>query len=114
MGWSDRDIRKMSKWAQDYVHAALAAANVEQNIGNVGEGTDTAKAHAAPCDIVIHSIRRRLADSDGLSGKAVIDGIVQAKLLISDSPTHVRSVRFSQETGNVEKTVVSMTFDGVI
>ena len=114
MGWSEREIRKLSQWAQDYIHAALAAAYLEQNPGDVGEGTDTVKAHAAPCDIVIHSIRRRLADSDGLSGKAVIDGIVQAKLLISDSPAHVRSVRFSQETGKVEKTVVSLTFDGVV
>jgi len=47
--------------------------------------------------IHIESHRHRLADPDGISGKAAIDGLVDGKILSDDSPEEVESVAFSQE-----------------
>lgn len=46
--------------------------------------------------ITITSYRRRLADPDGISGKAAIDGCVEAGILRDDSAKWVESVSFRQ------------------
>ena len=70
------------------------------------------KRHGSPCDILIHSVRGRLADPDGVSGKAAIDGLVLCGILQDDSAKFVREVRFSQEkaTDQKEKTIITLTF----
>jgi len=60
----------------------------------------------SPVYIHIHSVRARLVDSDGISAKAVIDGIVKAGLLSDDSPRYVKEVSYSQEKGSPEKTLI--------
>lgn len=64
------------------------------------------------CSIHIHSRRHRLADPDGISGKAAIDGLVLAGILSDDSPKEVSEVTYSQEkipkTEN-EETIVTLT-----
>ena len=59
--------------------------------------------------IHIHSIRKRLADPDGISAKAVIDGIVEAEVIPDDAAQYVEEVTFSQEKGSEEKTVITIT-----
>lgn len=72
---------------------------------------ETARLSSPVC-IRIHSLRKRLADSDGISGKAVIDGIVKAGLLADDSPEFVKEVRFSQaKTEAEEKTLIILETD---
>ncbi len=46
--------------------------------------------------ITIVSFRMRLADSDGISAKAAIDGLVHAGVILDDSPQHVEEVRYKQ------------------
>ena len=58
--------------------------------------------------ITVHSVRKRLTDSDGVSSKAAIDGIVEAGLLKDDSPKEVKEVRHSQEQGSEEKTIITL------
>lgn len=61
-------------------------------------------------DCVVHSIRKRLADPDGISVKAALDGIVKAQVLIDDSAKYIRQVVFSQqkcELDDEEKTVIT-------
>jgi len=60
-------------------------------------------------DIHIHSIRKRLADPDGISGKAAIDGIVKCGVLKDDSVKFVKEVRYSQEKGEPEETIITIT-----
>ncbi len=64
------------------------------------------------CDVHFHSRRHRLADPDGLSGKAVLDGIVNSGLLADDSAKEIGKVSHSQEkipkTEN-EETIVTLT-----
>ena len=60
-------------------------------------------------DLHVLSIRKRLADPDGISAKAVIDGLIKANILVDDSAKYVRSVTFSQEKGGQEKTILTFT-----
>lgn len=64
----------------------------------------------SPCNILVHSIRNRMADIDGISAKAAIDGLVHCGILEDDSPSFVREVRFSQEktTSKKEKTIITL------
>lgn len=58
--------------------------------------------------IHIHSIRKRLADPDGISAKAAIDGVVKEKILKDDSALYVESVTYSQEKGEPERTIITI------
>jgi peroxiredoxin len=62
-----------------------------------------------PYDCHVHCVRKRLADVDGISAKAAIDGIVKAKLLSDDSAKVIKSFKVTQEkcdTTEQEKTVI--------
>ena len=58
----------------------------------------------------IHSYRKRLTDPDGVSAKAVIDGIVKAGLLPDDSTEYIAQVSYGQEKATEEKTIITVTF----
>lgn len=61
-----------------------------------------------PVRITIHSFRKRLADPDGVSGKAAIDGCVKAGLLVDDSAKEVWEVRYRQSQSETERTVIEI------
>lgn len=61
-----------------------------------------------PITIHIHSIRKRATDADGVSAKAVIDGLVHAGLIIDDSLEYVKEVSYSQEKGKKEETIIEI------
>ena len=72
-------------------------------------GPDTTKKEATfgrPVTITITGYRKRLADSDGQSAKAAIDGLVHAGVLNDDSPKWVNEVRYRQVKAKEEKTVI--------
>lgn len=62
-----------------------------------------------PVSIHIHSIRKRPTDADNISAKAAIDGIVKAGILSDDNHKIVKSVTHSQEKGEPEKTIITVT-----
>jgi len=87
-------------------------ANVEQASGYPSYAAKENKGHDSPCRITIHSLRLRLADPDGISGKAAIDGLVQAGILQGDSAKYVQEVRFSQEKTKLrEETRIIIEWD---
>jgi len=90
------------------VRNANTAPNMEPAIGNAPLAKKEAEGINTPCCISIHSVRKRLADSDGISGKACIDGLVHSGILKDDSPKYVEEVRFSQEKGEPEETIISI------
>jgi hypothetical protein len=88
-----------------------AATDLEQGTVDATLRANEAPRILAPCRINFHSVRHRLADIDGLSGKAVLDGIVLAGILSDDSPKFVKEVSHSQTKGNkaeAEKTIVTI------
>ena len=74
--------------------------------------TKKTKGHDSPVGIHVHSRRYRLCDSDGISAKALIDGLVIAGVLQGDSPEYVKFVTYSQEKigkAESEETIVTIT-----
>ena len=57
----------------------------------------------------VHSKRKRLADPDGVSVKAVLDGLRKAGIFVDDSAKYIKEVSYSQakcETAADEETVI--------
>ncbi len=64
------------------------------------------------CSIHVLSRTKRLADEDGRSIKAAVDGLRKAGILPDDSPEFVKKVSHSQElTTGDEETVIDVIFD---
>jgi hypothetical protein len=83
-------------------------ANVEPDTANAPDGSDDIARVFAPCCISFHHVRCRLADMDGISIKAVLDGIVHAGILADDSTQQVTEIRHSQSKGKNEKTTITL------
>lgn len=88
---------------------ANTVTDMESHTSNAPPGEKEITRFDSPVRIHIHSIRKRLTDADGISGKAAIDGIVKAGLLQDDSPKYVKEVSYSQEKGLPEKTIITIT-----
>ncbi len=95
--------------------AAVPSANVEPALCD--EQMET--AGITPLDtrshIHLHSRRHRLADPDGLSGKAVIDGLRRANILIDDSVKYIDYPTQTQEKikkSEPEETIITITAIG--
>jgi len=59
----------------------------------------------------VHSKRKRLADPDGISCKAVIDGLRKAGVFIDDSARYISEVSYSQKkvaASDDEETVITI------
>lgn len=72
-------------------------ANVEQAPVSECKGKDTYQKDGQVCRVYVHNIRHKLADSDNISGKALLDGIVEEGILRDDTPKEVEFVRHTQE-----------------
>lgn len=51
-----------------------------------------------------------MADPDGISAKAVIDGLVLGGILVDDGAKFVKEVTFTQETCKTEETIIDITW----
>lgn len=60
------------------------------------------------CRIHVHHRTQRLADCDGRSAKACIDGLVEAGILQDDNPNIVTEVSQSQEKSKTEETIIDI------
>ena len=91
-------------------NTAVSSADLEPNISDAPFPAEANERPDPPFCVHIHSVRKRLADSDGISGKAVIDGLVNAGIFPSDSPEYVKEVTYSQEkTKGTEFTEITIT-----
>tara|TARA_R110000822_G_scaffold188641_2_gene327724 strand:+ start:131 stop:502 length:372 start_codon:yes stop_codon:yes gene_type:complete len=89
-------------------------SNLESNSRDAPISTKKAQGYDTRCRIHIHSVRKRLADPDGVSGKAAIDGLVHSGILEDDSAKFVSSVTYSQEKtkkGESEKTIMTLDWN---
>ena len=92
-----------------YNSASLPHANMEQASGNASLAAQKMQGLNPPFNILIHSIRKRLCDTDGISAKAAIDGLVKAGIFADDSTKYIKKISFSQEKGAEEKTIFEIT-----
>lgn len=72
------------------------ATDVERVVGYESLASSGCAAFDSLVSIRIHSYRICLADVDGVSGKAVLDGLVLAKIIADDTTKEVKEVLFSQ------------------
>ena len=88
---------------------ALSFTYLESLVADATTGKKSFDQIDTPVSIAIHSIRKKLCDSDGISAKAAIDGLVHVGLLQNDSPLEVSEVAFSQKKGNEEITIITIS-----
>ena len=90
---------------------ASDAANLERDPGNESLGEESPPAFDTPVCITVVSYRTCLADCDGVSAKAAIDGLVMARIIEDDSTEYVHEVRYKQikvETKAEEETILEI------
>ena len=93
-------------------HTSDSASNVESTVSDEPIRASKVAAFDTRVDLRIVSYRTRLADADGISAKAAIDGLVRAGVISDDSPKEVREVCYTQikvKNKNEEKTVIQIT-----
>jgi len=86
--------------------ATNSNADLESHSSDAPDGANGDAAFDSPVRVTFYHTRGRLADVDGLSGKAAIDGLVAAKILTDDSAKQVTEVRHCQTKGRPETTQI--------
>lgn len=100
-----KQTKKNQTKGSDTITFSLSDLESDTSNGNMAKEKIT-QFHS-PVSIHIHSKRKRLVDIDGISAKAIIDGIVHTGLLEDDSPTFVKEVSYSQEkSGDAEEETI--------
>ena len=88
--------------------ATPPSPDMEPDTCNAPLGAQEVEGRDTRACIHVHSVRKRLADPDGISAKAVIDGIVKAGLLENDTTKDIKEITFSQEKGDPEETIITI------
>jgi hypothetical protein len=92
-------------------HDSRQATDMERTASDESVETCGRAAFDSPVSIRVDSYRIRLADVDGISAKAVLDGLVLAKVIANDTTKEVKEVLFSQtkvKNKTEEKVVVTV------
>ena len=89
--------------------ATLSPANMEQDISNAPVAKENAQGFNSLVNIHVISYRKLKHDPDGVSVKAVLDGIVRAGILADDSTEQVKSITFESIKSKEEKTIIEIT-----
>jgi hypothetical protein len=81
-------------------------ANMEQAVGGERERANSYQEDGQICRVYVHNIRKKLADNDNISGKAMLDRLVEAGILLDDTPKEVEFVRHTQEVTKEEEITI--------
>ncbi len=91
---------------------SVPASNMEPDTGNAPVAANETPAFDTPVNIRVISYRKRNHDPDGISAKAVLDGLVATGILADDSTKQVKSITFeSRKATEDEKTVIILEDD---
>jgi len=93
----------------DKNRTAIPVTNMEQNIGNEPMGAEESQGLDTRFNIRVISHRKRKHDPDGVSIKAVLDGLVQRGILQDDSTEEIGKITFESIKSNEEKTIIEIT-----
>jgi hypothetical protein len=88
--------------------AAVQAPHLERAVRDESVGAAAAHKLDKKFRVHVHSRRRRLADPDGISAKAAIDGLTAGGIFADDSAKYIESVSFSQEQAKEDQTVMEI------
>jgi Holliday junction resolvase RusA-like endonuclease len=87
----------------------IPAPNVEPHLSDAAVDTKKVKRFDSLVSIKVTSYRARRHDPDGVSVKAVLDGIVRAGILADDSTEQIKSITFESIKSKEEKTIIEIT-----
>ncbi len=94
---------------EDKNRVTISTANMEQNSSHAPVAKKDFAGFDSLVNIKVISYRKLKHDPDGVSVKAVLDGIVRAGLLPDDSTEQVKSITFESIKSKEEKTVIEIT-----
>ena len=97
--------------SNDKNRTTVPTPNVEQSVEHEPLAEEQASPLDTRVDINVISYRKANHDPDGISAKAVIDGIVRLGLLPNDSAKEVRKVSYESficAKGEEERTVIEI------
>ena len=63
------------------------------------------------CSIRIHSKRTKLADTDGISCKAFVDGLRKAGVFVDDGTDYIKEISFTQELAKEDETIIDIYWE---
>jgi hypothetical protein len=98
--------------AVDYDHDPGQTADVELPVGRESVAAGKGAAFDSRVSVEVVSYRSRLADADGISAKAAIDGLVMCGILADDTTKEISEVRYRQvkvKNASDEKTEIVIT-----
>jgi hypothetical protein len=96
---------------ENHHRPSVQTADLESTSRHESVGKEARSGLDKKFRVRVHSRRARLADPDGVSAKAVIDGLVQAGVLPDDSAEFIEEIRFTQETAKEDQTVIVLESD---
>ncbi len=99
-GWTIEDVERIQARINANIprRSSVPAPHLERAICSQPMEPPCHPKVDTPCRIHLHCRRHRLADPDGISAKAVIDGLVLAGILEDDTPKQiVESPKITQE-----------------
>ncbi len=94
---------------EDKNNPPLPFANLEQDFGDAPLGAEEAKGLDTRLNIRVISYRKLKHDPDGVSVKAVLDGLVRRGVLTDDSTEQIKEITFESRKSKTEKTVVEIS-----
>ena len=92
-------------------NTAYPFANLEPNNSDAPLAAEKTTGSNPPYRVHFHSLRHRLADSDGISGKAALDGLVKAGIFPDDSAKFIKEVTHSQEKTKGEEVTEILIYE---
>ena len=99
---------KTSLLSEGHHRAAVPIADLEPDAGHAALPTQEAPRFDSPVHIRVISYRKLNHDPDGVSVKAVLDGIVRAGILADDSAKQIAEITFESRKSKDERTVIEI------
>ena len=99
-GWTIEDVERIQARINANIprRPSIPAPNLERALRRPPMAPPKNPIVDTPCRIHLHCRRHRITDSDGISAKAVIDGLVLAGILANDTTKEiVESPTITQE-----------------
>ena len=87
---------------------AVSASHLESSATGEALHADEYPSFNTPVNIKVISYRKYRHDTDGVSVKAVLDGLVEVGILAGDTSEHVKKVTFESRKSKDERTIIEI------
>lgn len=101
---------------EDNNRTSVSSPYLEQDHGHAAFPANDTPTFDSLVSVRVISYRRYNHDTEGVSLKAVLDGLVAFGILVDDSAKQIKEVTFESRKSTIERTVIEITGvdDGVV